>query len=67
MMINIHTIFNLYDIISNPLPSVEEAEKVEAKPDRKRCWEAWSDGETTLFFEAVNEVKKLVNNNFRFI
>ena len=34
----------------------DETEKAEVKPDRKRCWEAWSDGETTLFFEAVNEV-----------
>ncbi|XP_071786804.1 protein cramped-like [Asterias amurensis] len=41
-----------------PPPKPEEAEKVEAKPDRKRCWEAWSDGETTLFFEAVNEYGK---------
>ncbi|XP_038055518.1 protein cramped-like isoform X2 [Patiria miniata] len=39
-------------------PKPDETEKAEAKPDRKRCWEAWSDGETTLFFEAVNEYGK---------
>ncbi|XP_022098954.1 protein cramped-like isoform X2 [Acanthaster planci] len=39
-------------------PKPDETEKAEVKPDRKRCWEAWSDGETTLFFEAVNEYGK---------